>query len=82
MLNLLTKLTEAISAEKAEVGRSGKTVTMLGRLPQYFPKKVVNVHLGGTSEIFTRRANKYLIHQERRIFHALREKKYNTAAFI
>jgi hypothetical protein len=82
MLKLLTKLTEAISAEKAEVTRSGKTVTMLGRLPQYFPKKVVNVHLGGTSEIFTRRANKYLIHQERRIFHALRERKYNTAAFI
>lgn len=82
MLKLLNKLTEAISAENADASRSGKTVTMLGRLPQYFPKKVVNVHLGGNSEIFTRRANKYLIHQERRIYYALNERKYNTAAFI
>jgi len=82
MLKLLTKLTEAVSAEKEGEGRSRKRVTMLGRLPQYFPKKNVSIHLGGSLEIYNKRANKYLEHQERRILYALQKKQYNTATFI
>lgn len=82
MLNLLNKLLEVDSAASEKDDRSRKRVTMLGRLPQYFPKKKVSIHLGGDLEMVTKRANKFLAHQEKRIAFAIQEGNYNKAVFL
>lgn len=58
------------------------SATALGRLPQFWP---MNRFEGPTSTALkshTKKANKFLIHQEKRILFAISEGKYERAAFI
>lgn len=95
MLNLLNNLFVGSDVSEKE-NRSPKKVTVLGRLPMHFPGssnkrpftdfsnfssiKVLIPH--NEVELNTKRANRYLIHQEQRIVKAIKEKQFDRAAFI
>jgi len=82
MLNLLNNLLAVDNDVSEKESRSRKKVTMLGRLPRYFPKKRLEVHIGGELSNYSKKANRYLEHQEQRISRALYNKDYNKAYFI
>lgn len=97
MLKISTSLLEVSNEEKEESSRSRKTVTKLGRLPQFFPETNlrneisqnyddhsprVTIIRGTPQSAFVKRANRFLEHQEIRINKALKERDFNKAAFI
>jgi len=95
MLNLLNNLFVGSDVSEKE-NRSPKKVTVLGRLPAHFPGSsnkgpftdfsnfsTVKISiLNNSVELNTKRANRYLIHQEQRIIKAIQEKQFDRAAFI
>ena len=71
--------------ENEKESRSPKKVTMLGRLPQYFPSvKVANGLIFNDNSLckHSKRANKYLIYYEGRIAKAILNKDYERAYFL
>jgi hypothetical protein len=90
MLNLINNLFNEKSNRDVndEGSRSRKTVTVLGRLPGYFPEQGLKeansgeIYMKETPYKHTKRANRFLQHQEGRIVKAINEKNYTKAVFL
>jgi hypothetical protein len=88
MLNLISNLVEVTSDINDEGFRSPKKVTVLGRLPGYFPGQGLKKSKSGeiyeekSPYKYTIRANRFLEIQEGRIIKAIKEKNYTKAAFL
>lgn len=83
MLNMLKNLLMANQDATATFKvKSKKKVTVLGRLPMYFPMNKYERSTSLDLQRFSKKANKYISHQESRIIKHIANGHYNKAVFI
>lgn len=82
MLNLFDNLTEVVRDESKKDSRSRKKVTLLGRLPRWFPKTKLDTTDRPELERYIKRANRFLEIQESRIVKLIQAKEYEKATWL